>query len=226
MFESVMRQSLESAFGSATEAVASFLPQLIAAIIAFLIGWLIAVLLGRVAYHIVKVLGVNKALASLGLGRLFERSGLRLDAPKFFYEVVKWFFIIVALLAATNILGLVEVSQFLTEVLFYIPNVLIAAIILLAGALVAKFLAGLVRASVKAADLASANLLAAATRWVVIIFAILAALVQLRVAADIVRIVIVGLVAGGSLAFGLAFGLGGKKAAEDALNDLRKRIED
>ena len=221
MFEDVIRQSLETTYA----AVASFLPQLIAAIIVFLIGWLIAVLFGRVAYHIIKVLGINKALVGLGLGRFFERAGLRLDAPKFFYEIVKWFFIVVSLLAATNILGLVEVSQFLTEVLFYIPNVFVAALILLAGALVAKFMSGFIRASVKAASLASANLLAAVATWSVMIFAVLAALVQLKVAADIVRIVIVGLVAGGALAFGLAFGLGGKKMAEDTLHDLKKKIE-
>ena len=221
MFEDVIRQSLETTYA----AVASFLPQLIAAIIVFLIGWLIAVLFGRVAYHIIKVLGINKALSSLGMGKVFERAGLRVDAPKFFYEVVKWFFIIVFLLAATNILGLAEVSQFLTEVLFYIPNVFVAAIILMAGALVAKFMSSLVRASVKAASLASANLLSSITSWSIMIFAFLAALVQLKVAADIVRIVIVGLVAGGALAFGLAFGLGGKKMAENALDDLKKKIE-
>ena len=221
MFEDIITQSLETTYA----AVAGFLPQLIAAVIVFLVGWLVATLLGRVAYHIVKILGVNKALIGLGLGRIFEKGGLRLDAPKFFYELIKWFFIIVALLAATNIIGLVEVSQFLTEVLFYIPNVLVAALILLAGALVAKFLAGLVRASIKAANLSSANLLSSVTRWVIMIFAVLAALVQLRVAADIVRIVIVGLVAGGSLAFGLSFGLGGKKMAEDMLNDVKKKIE-
>src|SRR3989344_5281583 len=113
MFENVIRQSLETTYA----AVAAFLPQLVAAIIVFLVGWLIAVLFGRVAYHIVKVLGINKALSGLGMGKVFERAGLRVDAPKFFYEVVKWFFIIVFLLAATNILGLVEVSQFLTAVL-------------------------------------------------------------------------------------------------------------
>jgi len=221
MFEDIITQSLETTYA----AVAGFLPQLVAAIIVFLLGWLIAVLLGRVAYHIVKILGVNRALIGLGLGKMFEKGGLRLDAPKFFYELVKWFFIIVFLLAATNILGLVEVSQFLTEVLFYIPNVLVAAIILLAGALVAKLLAGFIRASIKAASLTSANLLASIIRWSVMIFAVLAALVQLKVAADIVRIVIVGLVAGGSLAFGLAFGLGGKKMAEDVLGDVKKKIE-
>lgn len=222
MFEEIIRQSLETTY----LAVAGFLPQLIAAIIVFLVGWLIAVLFGRVAYHIIRVLGINKALAGLGLGGIFEKAGIRLDAPKFFYEVIKWFFIIVALLAASNILGLVEISQFLTEVLFYIPNVIVAAIILLVGALVARFLSSLIGASVKAANLASASLLATITRWSVIIFAVLAALVQLKVAADIIRIVIVGLVAGGALAFGLAFGLGGKKIAEDTLADLKKKVKE
>ncbi len=221
MFEDIITQSLETTYAG----VAGFLPQLAAAIVVFLVGWLIAILLGRVAYHIVKLLGVNKALMGLGLGKMIEKGGLRIDAPKFFYELVKWFFIIVALLAATNILGLVEVSQFLTAVLFYIPNVLVAAIILIVGALIAKLLSGFARASMKAGDLTSANLVSSIIQWSVMVFAVLAALVQLKVASDIVRIVIVGLVAGGSLAFGLAFGLGGKKMAEDTLSNVKKKIE-
>jgi hypothetical protein len=103
--------------------------------------------------------------------------------------------------------------------------VLVAAIILIVGALIAKLLSGFARASMKAGDLTSANLVSSIIQWSVMVFAVLAALVQLKVASDIVRIVIVGLVAGGSLAFGLSFGLGGKKMAEDTLSNVKKKIE-
>jgi len=113
--------------------VGGFLPQLIAAIVVFLVGWLIAVLLGRVAYHIVKILQVDRALEGIGFKTAWERSGFDLNTPKFFYEMVKWFFIIVFLMAATNILGLDGVTQFLSTVVLYLPNVIVAAIVLLSA---------------------------------------------------------------------------------------------
>jgi len=199
---------------------------LIAAIVVFLVGWLIAVLLGRVAYHIVKILQIDRALEGIGFKRVWERSGFDLDTPHLFYELVKWFFIIVFLMSATNILGLEGVTSFLQTVVLYIPNVIVAAIVLLIGILVAQFLEGLVRASVKSAELASGSVLGAITKWAVLVFSFLVALDQLKVAEEIIRIVVIGLVAAGAIALGLAFGLGGKDHAADAISNLRKRIRD
>jgi hypothetical protein len=206
--------------------VAGFLPRLIAALIVFLIGWLVAVLLGRLVYHVVRVLRVDDALRKVGFKTAWEKSGFKLNSALFFYELIKWFFIIVFLMAATNILGLNQVSAFLETVVFYIPNVIVAAVILLIGIIIAKFLEGTVQASVKAAGLASGNFLGAIAKWSVFVFSFLVALSQLEVAGDIIRIIIVGLVAAGALAIGLSFGLGGVKHAEELLKDLRKKIED
>ena len=218
----IVRSSLLTLWGG----VALFLPRFIAAIVVFLVGWLIAELLGKLAYHVVKILHVDNALGRVGFRQAWERSGFKLNTPMLFYELVKWFFVAVFLMAATNILGLGQVSEFLRTVVFYLPNVIVAMVILLIGILVAKFLEGLVKASVKAAGLMSANFLGALTKWAVFVFSLLIALAQLKVADDIIKIVITGLIAAGALAMGLAFGLGGVKHAEQMIGDLRRRIEE
>ena len=218
----IVRSSLLALWGG----VALFLPRFIAAIVVFLVGWLIAELLGKLAYHVVKILHVDNALGRVGFRQAWERSGFKLNTPMLFYELVKWFFVAVFLMAATNILGLGQVSEFLRTVVFYLPNVIVAMVILLIGILVAKFLEGLVKASVKAAGLMSANFLGALTKWAVFTFSLLIALAQLKVADDIIKIVITGLIAAGALAMGLAFGLGGVKHAEQMIGDLRRRIEE
>ncbi len=218
----IVRNSLLTLWGG----VAMFLPRFIAAVVVFLVGWLIAELLGKLAYHIIKILHLDNALSKVGFRQAWEKSGFRLNTPMLFYELVKWFFVVVFLMAATNILGLVQVSEFLRTVVFYLPNVIVAAVILLIGILVAKFSEGLVKASVKAAGLMSANFLGALTKWAVFVFSLLIALAQLKVADDIIKIVITGLIAAGALAMGLAFGLGGVKHAEQMIGDLRRRIEE
>lgn len=206
--------------------VAGFVPRFIAALVVMFIGGLVASLLGRLAYHIVRALHVDAALGKVGFKEAWERSGFKLNSPMFFYELVKWFFIIVFLMAVTNILGLNQVSDFLQTVVLYLPNVIVAAVVLLIGILIARFLEKTVRASVRAAGLASANFLGALTKWVVFIFSLLVALAQLEVAADIIRIMVIGLVAALSLAIGLSFGLGGVKHADELVANLRKKIED
>ncbi|MBI2676845.1 MAG: hypothetical protein HYX21_02790 [Candidatus Yanofskybacteria bacterium] len=206
--------------------VAGFLPRLVAAIVVFLVGWLVAILIGKLAYHIVKALQIDRALEGVGFKKVWERSGFKLNSAYFFFELVKWFFIIVFLMSAANILGLDEVSTFLSTVVLYIPNVIVAAVVLLIGILVARFLEGLVFASVRAAKLVSANFLATMTKWSVVVFSLLIALVQLGIAEDIIRIVVIGIVAAAALGLGLSFGLGGQKHADDFISRMKKRMEE
>lgn len=206
--------------------VAGFLPRLVAAIVVFLIGWLIAVLLGKLAWHIVRVIRLDRGLDGIGFKKVWERSGYKLNSPFFFYELVKWFFIIVFLMAATDILGLSQVTEFLRSVVSYLPNVFVAAFVLLIGVLVARFVEGVVRASVRAAQLASANVLASIAKWAIVIFSLLVALSQLRIADDVIRIVITGLVAAGAIAVGLAFGLGGRAHADDWISKMRRHVSE
>ncbi len=218
----VVRTSLLTLWGK----VAGFVPQLVAALVVFLIGWLVAVLLGKLAWHIIRVVKLDSGLEAIGVKKVWERSGYKLNSPFFFYELVKWFFIIVFLMAATDILGLTQVTEFLRTVVFYLPNVIVAALVLLIGVLVARFLEGLVRGSVKAAELASANFLGSLTKWSVLIFSLLVALNQLRVADEIIRIVVIGVVAAGAIALGLSFGLGGKAHAEDFISKMRQHVRE
>lgn len=206
--------------------VAGFVPRLVAAVVVFLVGWLVAILIGRLVWHIIKTIQLDKGLESIGFKGIWERSGYKLNSAFFFYELVKWFFIIVFLMAATDILGLNQVTEFLRTVVLYIPNVIVAALVLLIGALVAKFLEGLVRGSVKAAELVSANFLATMTKWAVLIFSWLVVLDQLNVASEVVRIIVMGVVAAGAIALGLAFGLGGRDHADDFIAKMRKHISE
>jgi len=218
----IVRESLLTLWSS----VAGFVPKLIAALVVFLIGWLIAVALGKIAWHIIKLIQLDKGLESVGFKGVWERSGHNLDTPMFFYELVKWFFIVVFLMAATNILGLTQVTEFLGGVVDYIPNVFVAAIILIIGVLVARLIGKTVHGSAKAAQFGSEAYLAAIARWAVMVFAVLIALEQLNVAGDVIRIAVTGVVVAAALAIGLAFGLGGKAHAEEVIANMRNNLKD
>ena len=131
--------------------VANFVPLLIGAVVVFIIGWIVAVSLGKLVEQVVRALKVDSLLSKLDFERTVERAGWKLNSGAFIGSLVKWFLNIVFLLAAVNILGLSEVSDFLRDVLLYIPNVVVAALILIIAALVANTVEHLVRGSVEAA---------------------------------------------------------------------------
>lgn len=204
-------------------AVANFVPLLVGAIVVFVVGWIVAVALGKVVEQVVRALRVDALLQKLEFERTLERGGVRLNSGAFVGGLVKWFLIIVFLLAAVNIIGLTQVSDFLTQVLFYLPNVVVAALILVIALKVAEVVERLARGSVEAVGMRGA-VVGVMARWAIWIFAVIAALLQLGVATVLLQTLVTGLVAMLALAFGLAFGLGGKDAASAFVEKLRRDI--
>lgn len=203
--------------------VAAFLPLLIGAVIVFIVGWIVASALGKVVEQVVRALRVDNLLSKLEFEKALERAGWKLNAGAFMGGLVKWFLIVVFLLAAANIVGLSQVSDFLRDVLLYIPNVVVAALILLISALVAEVAEKVVRGSVEAAGHRGA-LPGVATRWSIWVFAIVAVLLQLGIASALIQTIVTGLVGSLALAFGLAFGLGGRDAAAEFLARVRGEL--
>lgn len=205
-------------------AVVNFVPLFLSAIIVFIIGWIVAVALGKLVEQVIRALRVDMFLAKLDFERALERSGMRLNSGAFIGGLVRWFLIIVALLAAANILQLTQVTDFLTQVLLYLPNVVVAALILVIAALVADTAERVVRGSVEAAGVRGGALVGVVTRWSVWVFAIIAALLQLGVATVLLQTIVTGFVAMLAIALGLAFGLGGRDAASAVIDKMMRDI--
>lgn len=205
--------------------VAGFLPNIIVAVVVFFVGWAIAAAIGRVVEKVLVVLRINQAFENLkGLKRAVEQAGLKLNIAYLVGETFKWFLLVVTLLATTDILGLQEVSQFLTSVLLYIPNVVVAAVILVISVVLANFVYRTVLASVEAAGFASGGLVAAVSKWAIIVFALFAALIQLNVATQLIQTLLTAFFAMLAIAGGLAFGLGGKDLAAKWLKKVEQDL--
>lgn len=204
--------------------VIGFLPSLVGALVVFVFGLIVAFGLEKLVERVIYYLRIDAALKKLGLETYLHRAKMSLNTGVFFGRLVYWFMLVAFLLAASDILGFASLSDFLREVLAYIPQVVVAALILLAAFVVANFLRGLVRASVLAAELHAAKALGTVAWWGVIIFGALAGLQQLGVAVTIINTLVTGFVAMLAIAGGLAFGLGGRDHADEFIAKLREEI--
>jgi hypothetical protein len=209
-------------FQELSTGVINFLPQLVFSIIIFVIGWIIGVAFGRIVSQLIRALKVDNALRGAGFEEILHRGGLVLDSGAFVGALVKWFIIVVFLIASFDLLGLSQVNSFLQQVvLSYLPQVIISVLILLAAAVIAETLQGVVVGAARTAGVKSANFLGSVSRWAIWVFAILTAMYQLGVAAPLVQTLFTGVVIAFALAVGLSFGLGGQQAAADYINRLK-----
>ena len=219
----VLSQSFQNLFYG----MVAFIPNLVVAIVIFIVGWLVGVGLGRVVMQVVNALRVDQALKSTGIEHLLSRAGFELNSGKFLGFLVKWFFIIVFLVASLDVLQLTTVNLFISEVVLgYLPQVIVAVLILLVAAVVAEAAERVVVGSARAASIPSSGFLGKVARYAIWIFALLAALAQLNVATMFVQTLFTGIVIAVSLALGLSFGLGGQASAARYLDKLQAEMRD
>jgi hypothetical protein len=199
----------------------AFLPNVVIAVLVFAVGWAVGSMLGRVVSHLVTLLRIDSALHRAGLDKVSERAGVHVTLAGFVGGVIKWLVIVAFTIASTEILGLNQVTQLLRDILVYIPQVMIAAIVLVMAALVGDFVARLIRHSVRATGM-KGDFAAQVARWAIIIVGgIFPALTQLRIAQGLVEVLFTGVVFAISLALGLSFGLGGRDAASRAIEKMK-----
>lgn len=218
---------LSASFKNIWLGVADFIPTFLAAVVIAIVGWIVGAIFYKLIVQLVKLARVDSALRSAGVEKFVEKAGLKLDAGAFLGALVKWFFIIVFLVAALDVLGLSQVTSFLKDVVLgYLPQVIVAVLIVLVAAIVAEAMQKIVVGTAKATNMKSANFAGTVTKWAIWIFAILTAIMQLGIAVTFINTLFTGVIIAVSLALGLAFGLGGQDAAAKYIEKLRGDISD
>ncbi|MFH0952387.1 MAG: hypothetical protein V1838_04350 [Patescibacteria group bacterium] len=206
------------------EGFLNFLPSLLIAVIIFIFGLIIGAALQKLVEKTVRFLWVNQLLKKLKITDIFEKASIKLDVAKALGIIANWFVVFAFLVASTDIIGLSQVSSFLRSVVVYLPNVFVAAIIIAVGLLIANWVYQIVYKGIQASKFTSPGFGAGITKWSIIVFSILAALVQLKVTPVLLQTLFTGFVAMIALAGGLAFGLGGKEQANKLLQGFQRDV--
>lgn len=203
-----------------------FLPKLVGAILIFVLGLLVASLVKTAVMRLLGVAQIEPLAERVGLARVLRSMNTDITTQEVFGELIRWAIILVFLIPASEVLGLPQLSQLINGLVNYIPNVVVAVIILMVAAVVADILAEIVGGASHALGSSTANVLAAVSKYTVIVFAVMAALSELGIAKDIINALIWGIVAMVALAGGLAFGLGGRDTAAQILEAAKTKLRE
>lgn len=210
----------EAMMTSLAAAMAMFLsaiPKIIGFAVILIVGWFLASLAERAVAAVLRAVKFNDLSQRSGLAGFIHKMGTETDSSGMIGLVAKWFIRLIALVVAFDALGLPAVSEVLQDLLLWLPNVVVALVVLVIGGLAARALSNLVRGAAGEAGLSNASLLAKVASALVWAFAIVVAVNQIGIATALVNTLFMAFVGAIALGLGLAFGLGGRETAGQIL---------
>lgn len=210
-------EALLTSFTGSLAILFAAIPKIIGFILILVIGWFVSSLIAKGAAALLRAIRVNELAKRSGLDDFATNAGIKSDFAGFIALLVKWFIRLIVLVVAFDALGLPAVSDVLRQLLLWLPNLLVALVVLLIGGLIAGAAARVARSAAVEAGLGRPELIATAARITIWAFAIIIAANQIGVADELVNTLFMGVVAILVLALGLSFGLGGREVAAEIL---------
>jgi small-conductance mechanosensitive channel len=206
-------QVLVDAMASVWTPIAAFIPRLFGAMVVVLLGFVVAKFLDTLLSKLLGKIGLDRLMAGTGLTKLLSRAGIQVPVSTLIGKIVYWFVLLIFLVSAAESLGLERVSATLDVFALYLPKVFGAALVLLAGVLLAQLANSIVRGAAEGVGLDYAHSLGRIAQSLVIIISISVAIGQLEVKTDLLNMVIAIVLISVGLAAALALGLGSRQVA-------------
>jgi len=197
------------------------LPYLVAAIVVMIIGCFVAAILGHALRIILEKTKLDQWIRKAKLTKAVGHTHL----PSLLGELFKWYIIIIFLQAAVALLNLGTLSDLLNRFVLWLPNLLIAVIIFLAGLAAAHYVEIKIKEYSKMKGVRFGGVV---LKWVIIIMIALVALRQIGIDVSVIEnvllVVIGALAVGVALALGIGLGLGLRKESENFIKNIKKNL--
>jgi small-conductance mechanosensitive channel len=220
------KTAVQNSFQQALQQVTDYGPKIVAAVVVAVLGYLAARLIGKIVVKVGEKLGLQIAAERSGLAQSMQHMGIERNVPHILGTISFWLLMCVVFMAAFKILGLTEVSTAMGSVAQYIPNLLVAAVIVVVGLFAATFLRGVIATSTDRLGISYAEHLANASYYTLALLTFILAFQHLGIKFELLNYAILLVLGGLALGFGLALGLGGRDVMAGILAGyyLRQRL--
>ncbi len=203
-----------------------YIPAIAGAIVILIAGWLIAKLVEAVIVRVLKAVRLDTASDKAGLTNVLAQGEIRMSISELIGAIVYWIIILIVIATALGTLNLTVAADMIARLIEYVPNILGAIFIVIVGTFIADFVSAVVRTTANNAGLKKASLMAKVIKVVLVVFAIIIAIEQLKIASTLIVLAVNIILVSIGIGIALAFGLGCKdiagKFVQDLVNDMKK----
>lgn len=196
------------------------LPNFIVAVAIFIIGWIVSSLVSKFVKKLLHRIGIDKFGEKLTDVDIIRRTNLDISLSKIAAKVVFFLLIMFFTVAATSALGLPEISQLITNIIEFIPNLLVALIILILGTILADALKSVVHTTLVSLGIGSANLISMAIFYFLFVNIVISALSQAKIDTNFLSQNLSIVIAGVVLAFSIGYGLASKEMMSNIISSF------
>lgn len=193
--------------------VVAFMPRLLAAVVILLVGWLLAKAARFAIDKALRAINFHVLTERAGLDQVLRQGGSQADTTRLVSMLVFWLVLLATLMVAVNSVGLLYLADVISRVVWFVPSLFVALLILALGSYFARFVGETTTSYLRAARVQDAELLGRVARYAILLFVVLIALDQVNIGGAIIFYTFLVILSGLVLTFALAFGLGGREWA-------------
>jgi small-conductance mechanosensitive channel len=209
-----------TSFQSFWTELAAFIPSLIAAVVLLFVGWVLAKVARTGVIRLLKVLHFDKLTEKSGLEAFLHQADLDVSVPALIGNLIYWLIILIMIVTVANSLGLQMVADLFNKVVLYIPNVIVAILVLVFGTIVARFINRIIFAWLNNVGFDGALTVSTFSEYAMMVFVFFMAMEQLQIANELLTSAFTIAFGALGLAFAIAFGLGAKDRAAKVIDKL------
>jgi hypothetical protein len=202
------------------ERIAAFLPSLLTGLVIIALGLMIALFLRKAVTRISLFLKIDRISDRLGVMQILQKSGYKEPLSKMIGQFVFWIVSLSFIIIGLDAFKIPAVENLLTEFLLYMPNIILACVVVVIGYLLGNFLGRAALIAAVNTGLAISGLVGKFVKFTVFIMAASMALELLGIGEDTVHIAFAIIFGGVVLALSIAFGLGGRDAARGYIDRM------
>jgi small-conductance mechanosensitive channel len=197
--------------------VANLVPRLLTAIVVIIVGIIIAKIIARVVRTAFAKLRIDDLLDRVGLTDNLKRLGLRRPPGEILASIIYFLLVLLFVQSATQAVGMTSISDAIGSLFAYFPNLISALLVLLIGMTVAQFAGQAVERAALESGIEWGKLLGRLVNALIFFVIIIMSLSQLQIDVEIVRSVVLVLLAGLAIALALSFGLGSRDVTRNMM---------
>lgn len=203
--------------------ITNIFPNIVGALIVVIIGWIVTKLIVKIIKKALKLAKADKLDDKLNDIEIIEGKKLNFDTIKVVSKLVKYLMYIIILVTASDIMGLDIITEQISELLSYLPQLFAALIIFILGLLFANFVKNGLKSLFESMDLSGGKMISQVVFFLILTFISITALNQAGINTEIITNNINMIIAAFLLAFAIAVGLGAKNVVNKLMNTFYAR---